>query len=128
MATKHPATSANRRNRTQQQRPILAPLLQLLSVLILRILRLLSLRGSLTRLLLLLLTLLGLVALLRRLVVRVRFTWPLRVRRRGLIIGYLCAVRGLLGLLRLLRALLTWNLLRCLRIPAVIDRDSVVLV
>ncbi|OHU53680.1 hypothetical protein BKG81_02645 [Mycobacteroides chelonae] len=77
-------------------------------LLILRLLRLLGLCRSLARLLL---GLLSLVALLRCLVVGVRFTWALGVGGGGLIVGYLGAVSGLLSLLGLLCALLARNLL-----------------
>ncbi|CPS05577.1 Uncharacterised protein [Mycobacteroides abscessus] len=77
--------------------------------------RLLSLRGGLARLLLLRL-LLGLLALLRglllrRLIIGVRLAGALGVSGVGLVVRDLCAVRGLLCLLRLLSALLSRNLL-----------------
>ncbi|SII07550.1 Uncharacterised protein [Mycobacteroides abscessus subsp. abscessus] len=89
---------------------VLLLLIQLLSSVVLLVLGLL-----LTRLFLLpLLRLLALLwrLLLRRLVIRIRFTGTLRVRRGRLIVRDLRAVSGLLRLLGLLPSLLPRNLLR----------------
>ncbi|AMU28580.1 hypothetical protein A3N96_02560 [Mycobacteroides abscessus] len=117
-------------------RDLIALLLQvivfaLILLLVLLILTWLLLLLLLTRLLLL--PLLGLLALLRRLllrrlIIRVRFTGALRVRRGRLVIRDLRAVGGLLRLLGLLTGLLTWNLLRRLGIAAVVYANSGVLI
>ncbi len=98
---------------------LIALILLVLRLLLLRLLRLLILirllglliLATLVALLRRLLTLLwGL--LLRRLVIRVRLPWTLGVPRRSGIVRDLRAVGGLIpALLRLLRALLAWNLL-----------------
>ncbi|CPR37950.1 Uncharacterised protein [Mycobacteroides abscessus] len=121
---------------TKDLRDLIALLLQvivfaLILLLVLLILTWLLLLLLLTRLLLL--PLLGLLALLRRLllrrlIIRVRFTGALRVRRGRLVIRDLRAVGGLLRLLGLLTGLLTWNLLRRLGIAAVVYANSGVLI
>ncbi|SHQ56702.1 Uncharacterised protein [Mycobacteroides abscessus subsp. abscessus] len=124
---------------TKDLRDLIALLLQVIVfALILLLLLLIStwllLLLLLARLLpLLLLPLLGLLALLRRLllrrlIIRVRFTGALRVRRGRLVIRDLRAVGGLLRLLGLLARLLTRNLLGCLGIAGIVYANSGVLI
>lgn len=99
-----------------------------LLVLLLRLLRLLILVRLLGLLILVALLTLLWGLLLRRLVIRIWLPGTLGVAGRGAVIRHLSAVGGLIpALLRLLCALLAWNLLSARR-SRIVDGDSRVLV